>query len=210
VRVRASDMLLIKILVAMQRRLPTTDISRTFESYDKLKRWGGGAVSTEQSPGLGEEDGKGWFLLPGVLDVRAVAIIGTELPAALGQEYVRPRKHQANTLRTASRRGVVSLSASRESGQDSGESSKGHGSWVLVGIKTGLLVVLGLRWIYYSTVLYCTVLYACMHACMMQTRMLVSHVSVGCTRRFTTKLDASLAGAAARNLQPIWEVLRRR
>jgi hypothetical protein len=126
-------------------------------------------VSTEQSPGLGEEDGKGWFLLPGVLDVRAVAIIGTGLPAALGQEYVRPRKHQANTstLRTASRRGVVSLSASRESGQDSGESSKGYGSWVLVGIKTGLLVVLGLRWIYYSTVQYSySTVMSCPRACM--------------------------------------------
>jgi hypothetical protein len=65
------------------------------------------------------------------------------------------------------------------------------------------------RWIDNSAAQYsivCTVLY-CTRACMMQTRMLVS---VGRTRSFTTKLDASLAGAAARNLQPTWEVLRRR
>jgi hypothetical protein len=102
-------MLLIKILVPMQQRLPTADISRTFESYDKLKRrigrTGGGeegAVSTEQSPGLGGKMGRvGFlnFLLPGVLGREGGwrSSVGTELPAALGQECVCSST-QANTL----------------------------------------------------------------------------------------------------------------
>ena len=201
-------------------RLPTS--REPFESYDKLKRkigcvGGGrqhGAISW-----IGREDGKGWvslnFLLPGVLDVKRLrSSIGTELPAALGQECVCSF-HSSEYGFPPWRCQYVCDSA-----RERLRRVKGHGSWVLVGIKTALLVVLGLgSWalgllgvgsttVQHSTVQIdvCTVLY-CTRACMMQTRMLVS---VGRTRSFTTNLDASLAGAAARNLQPNWEVLRRR
>ena len=96
--------------------------------------------------------------------------IGTELPAALGQECVCSF-HASEYGFPPWRCQYVCDSAGERLRR-----VKGHGSWVLVGIKTALLVVLGLgswafgRWIDNSAAqhstdrcMYCTVLYACMH-----------------------------------------------
>jgi hypothetical protein len=146
--------------------------------------------------------------------------VGTELPAALGQECVCSST-QANTLAVDGfppwRCRFVCDSASRESVAGHwGESrvtavgcwwgSSKTGPLLVLMLGLGLLGFWALDQLQCSTAPHCTELY-CTRACMMQTRMLVS---VGCTRSFTTKLDASLAGAAARNLQPTWEFLRRR
>lgn len=111
----------------------------------------------------------------------AVVIIGTELPAGLGQDGVRPRKRiRCGGLPAVALSVCLQYVCSMSAVCQCGRRVKGHGSWVLVGIKTGLLVVLGLGllgfWaldrlqystLLYSTLLYCTVLYwmrAYMHA----------------------------------------------
>jgi hypothetical protein len=102
----------------------------------------------------------------------AVVIIGTELPAGLGQDGVRPRKRiRCGGLPAVALSVCLQYVCSLSAVCQCGRRVKGHGSWVLVGIKTGLLVVLGLgllgfgRWIDCSTVHYSTVLY-CMRAYM--------------------------------------------
>ena len=152
--------------------------------------------------------------------------VATELPAALGQECVcsfHASEYAADgfppwrcqfVCDSASREecgGRVWQERETEEGQGSRQLGVGGDQDWAVGYVWAWLLgswAFG-RWIDNSAAQYsivCTVVY-CTRACMMQTRMLVS---VGRTRSFTTKLDASLAGAAARNLQPTWEVLRRR
>jgi hypothetical protein len=138
-RAQAPDMLLIKILAPMQRRLPTAGISRTFESYDKLKRRMG---QSARSNLLDWEGSVPFAWSPGR---EAVVIIGTELPAGLGQDGVRPRKRiHCGGLPAVALSVCLQYVCSLSAVCQCGRRVKGHGSWVLVGIKTGLLVVLGL------------------------------------------------------------------